>query len=196
MVRALIKCSRCKMNGHNILTCALPSSPNEKRRDRSNDHYEQRNQRLKTLRKEDPAFLEAERAYKRAWKAKNRERLRQQDRAWKAANPGKVKTKQLVRDFGITLDDYKQLLDKQGGACAICKALKPGGKSKHYFNVDHNHQTKEIRGLLCFNCNRGLGNFKDSVKVLLCAIAYLESPKSGTRLFAKCNRKSYPRTGR
>ncbi len=66
-----------RLNVHNILTCDKLLLQMRALK-RSDTHYKQRNQRLKALRKLNSAFLEAERAYKRAWKAKNRERLRKQ----------------------------------------------------------------------------------------------------------------------
>jgi hypothetical protein len=66
---------------------------------------------------------------------------------------------------------------KQSGKCSICnnsetvKDLK--GKIK-YLAVDHNHETGEVRGLLCNACNTGIGKLGDSVKILENAIKYLK----------------------
>lgn len=85
------------------------------------------------------------------------------------------KYRQIVRDsglklrFGISSDDYFQMLNDQNGCCAVCKR-----KFDKYLHVDHNHETKEIRGLLCKNCNHGLGNFEDNKEFLLNAINYLD----------------------
>src|SRR3989304_573545 len=59
--------------------------------------------------------------------------------------------------YGLSVDGYNAILKAQGGACAICK--KPPKKRR--LNVDHNHKTGRIRGLLCFRCNYGLGWFQD-----------------------------------
>ena len=64
---------------------------------------------------------------------------------------------------------YDTLFKKQGGVCYICG--NPPGKKK--LAVDHNHVTGKIRGLLCNNCNRGLGLFKDNGKLLARALIYL-----------------------
>jgi len=81
----------------------------------------------------------------------------------------------LERVYGITLHDYNVLHEKQGGVCAICKG--PGFKLKECHNVllvvDHCHTTGKIRGLLCPNCNRGLGLFQDSKDNMKEAIDYL-----------------------
>ncbi len=77
-----------------------------------------------------------------------------------------------LRKYGLTIDDYDQLLDSQDGQCAICESKDPG--SEGCFHVDHCHTTGAIRGLLCHNCNAMLGHSKDSVKTLRIAIKYLE----------------------
>lgn len=84
----------------------------------------------------------------------------------------------LLRLYGMTMDDYKGRLESQGGVCAICKG--PGFKMKDHHNlllvVDHCHTTGKVRGLLCHNCNRALGLFKDSKGSLGAAIEYLTTP--------------------
>lgn len=77
--------------------------------------------------------------------------------------------------YGLTEQDYFNLLTKQNNSCAICgKSVEElTGYIKH-LAVDHNHITKEIRGLLCQHCNRGLGFFKEDYKLLLKASKYLE----------------------
>lgn len=77
------------------------------------------------------------------------------------------------RQYGITLDDYYQMLDKQNGGCAICGNKKPSNRTE-YFAVDHCHITGKVRGLLCTKCNRGLGLFNDNISNLQTAITYLK----------------------
>lgn len=72
--------------------------------------------------------------------------------------------------YGLTLEEYHALVEKQGSACAICGS---SGDARA-LHVDHHHGTGEIRGLLCNNCNRCLGLMRDDVVVLRSAIAYLE----------------------
>ena len=73
--------------------------------------------------------------------------------------------------YNITLQDYTTMLEGQNNKCLICDTTNPGKKG--VFFVDHNHNTGEVRGLLCNNCNSALGKFGDSTKVLLSAIKYL-----------------------
>lgn len=72
------------------------------------------------------------------------------------------------KDFGITLETYKQLVIAQAGLCLIC-----GKTEKRRLAVDHDHVSGKVRGLLCGNCNRGLGLFKDNPRLLANAIAYI-----------------------
>jgi hypothetical protein len=73
----------------------------------------------------------------------------------------------LRRRYGIGQKDFEELLDEQGGVCAICGTPDPE-------HVDHDHVTGWIRGILCFNCNGGLGQFRDDVEYLAKAITYLK----------------------
>lgn len=99
---------------------------------------------------------------KREYYDKNKDRLRKH-----------IRNNMLEREYGITQETFEILLKKQDGKCAICKIAPENIKNK-VLNVDHNHKTKEVRGLLCNNCNRGLGHLKDSIKNLKAAIKYLE----------------------
>lgn len=78
----------------------------------------------------------------------------------------------LRASYGIDLAAYNQMKDDQGGVCAICE--KPDTSKKQKLHVDHNHATGHVRGLLCHNCNVGLGAFRDSEPSLLKAIDYLK----------------------
>jgi len=74
--------------------------------------------------------------------------------------------------YGITKDEYEAMLAGQDGRCAICRVDTPGGKGG--WHVDHDHDTKVIRGLLCHHCNIGVGQFKDDPEILRAAADYLE----------------------
>lgn len=72
--------------------------------------------------------------------------------------------------YNITPAEFQALLIKQHGGCAIC-----GGKgSGRQLDVDHCHTTNKVRGLLCNNCNRGIGHLKDDPALLRLAATYLE----------------------
>lgn len=106
-------------------------------------------------------------------KTLNREsakRLRDQDPKKHAAY---VRDFQLRDTYGITTEEYDRILERQNGVCAICVQVCISGRR---LAVDHNHETGEVRGLLCCKCNRGLGNFNDDSELLLAAYFYLTKP--------------------
>ena len=87
-------------------------------------------------------------------------------------NKEKYRNKVLKRTYGITLEDYDKIYDKQNGKCAICKETFPR-RGKEGLAVDHCHNKGIIRELLCCKCNTGIGNFKDNIILLEEAIKYL-----------------------
>lgn len=92
--------------------------------------------------------------------------------------PKKIKPIQNRRDkylrekYGITEQDYDKMLKDQNFQCDICGSTK--NNKKKYFAVDHCHESGKVRGLLCDNCNTGLGQFKDTIHNLKQAIEYLK----------------------
>lgn len=70
----------------------------------------------------------------------------------------------------MTEGDFDSMLESQGGACAICRTKEPGGRN---WCVDHCHDSGKVRGILCLECNAGLGKFKDNPDFLRRAIEYL-----------------------
>lgn len=79
--------------------------------------------------------------------------------------------------YGITLEDYGKLLAEQEGKCKLCGTETPGNKRCKNFNVDHDHQTGEIRGLLCGPCNLIVGYVEKSPELVIKILAYLKSSK-------------------
>lgn len=104
----------------------------------------------------------------------NTAKLKTYQAAYVVANPEKVKAGYLQRKYGITLEQYNILLVKQNSNCAIC-GINQANLSRA-LAVDHCHTTGKIRGLLCSNCNTGLGLFDDNVGNLTAAIQYLATP--------------------
>lgn len=80
---------------------------------------------------------------------------------------GGSRTYHLKRRYGITAEEADAMLEAQGGLCAVCRTAPAA-------HVDHDHGTGEVRELLCFNCNGGLGQFKDDPAVLRAAADYVE----------------------
>ena len=93
---------------------------------------------------------------------------------WNKDNPEKsLNVRRAVKrkiDFGMSKDQYGQMLIDQDNLCAICKK-----ESGWEAAVDHCHNTGEIRGLLCRNCNLGLGGFKDNIETIRKAIKYVKN---------------------
>lgn len=82
----------------------------------------------------------------------------------------------IKKNYGLTLEGYAEMFDKQNGACSICKKTpSPDHDNGRRLFVDHCHDTGKVRGLLCGNCNFSLGGFYDSIENLQQAIIYLES---------------------
>lgn len=79
----------------------------------------------------------------------------------------RARSAQLMYRYGITIEQFEELLDAQGGRCAIC------GDGNERLHVDHCHTTGRIRGLLCGKCNRGLGLLRDNPDILERGAEYL-----------------------
>ena len=85
----------------------------------------------------------------------------------------------LRRKYGISSEEFYKLLKSQEGRCSICRVEMDSTTRQNApkkVQVDHDHKTGQVRGLLCFSCNTGLGKFRDSEELLHKAIAYLKDP--------------------
>ena len=115
-----------------------------------------------------------ERAYAKAHRAANRNHYNAYQRDRRHKDPERFNAaeykRQLRRRYGITQEQYDAMFRAQNGSCAICGGQSLDGKRLH---VDHDHKTGKVRGLLCINCNHGLGKFQDSADNLTNAWAYL-----------------------
>lgn len=115
-------------------------------------------------------------AYRIEYRAKHKKEILAANSKYKAMHKEKCAAHQrksnLKREYGLTIETYNGMIDLQNGKCAICE-----NEPTTTFCVDHDHETGEIRGLLCNSCNKLLGNAHDSKKLLENAIAYLEKRK-------------------
>jgi hypothetical protein len=111
-------------------------------------------------RKNDPERTEKLRIWQKRYREGNREALRDGERK---------------RKFGITPERYSEMFQSQNGVCAICKQPETATRlgTLKALSVDHCHKTGAIRGLLCSDCNTGIGKLKDDPSVLQSAIRYL-----------------------
>lgn len=83
--------------------------------------------------------------------------------------------RQLKWKYGITLEEYDAMFEKQGKKCAVCEATENKGlkQDDRSWSVDHCHTTGQIRGILCNNCNRAIGLLQDSKEIVYRAAEYL-----------------------
>lgn len=87
----------------------------------------------------------------------------------------------LKRYYGLTSEQYGQMLADQAGVCSICGEPEVRVTSKGELttlHVDHDHETNAVRSLLCYRCNSGLGSFRDKPELLRKAAEYLEGHRS------------------
>lgn len=114
----------------------------------------------------------AHNSYMRGWKKRNPHKLSAYRKRSRARDQGfAAQVRKMGERYGLTLDQYHALLEKQNEQCAICKGvLVPLGSNTH---IDHNHTSKVVRGLLCGNCNRGIGLLQESSIVLTNASTYV-----------------------
>jgi len=155
-----------------------------KRRDRQKREYradpEKHKARAQRWKDQNP---ERVRELQHRYQEANRERINQRSRDWYAANKERASAqnrhRRLAR-YGLTEEEYRVLLESQAGRCAICGSPEAvRGKPEARFRVDHDHKTGAVRGLLCLNCNSGLGQFGDDPGLLIAAADYLTSLSSG-----------------
>jgi hypothetical protein len=130
-----------------------------------------------------PELREQANQRQRRWVERNPEASAANCQRWRERNPEKVKEQQKrrneefrLRQYQLTTDQHEAMIAAQNGVCAIC-----GQPDKTRLAVDHCHQTRRLRGMLCRPCNLGLGCFKDDVERLKKAIDYLENDRCPQR---------------
>lgn len=105
--------------------------------------------------------------YNKNYFQEHKEEYKQANSVWRLKNKKKLRNKNLLYYFGITLDQFNHILKQQNNKCAICSKENPT-------DLDHNHSTGKIRGILCRHCNTALGLFKENVQTIENAIGYLK----------------------
>jgi hypothetical protein len=87
-----------------------------------------------------------------------------------------------LRNYGLTEGQFNARFETQGKRCAICRRTEPGGQGAGGWHIDHDHACcatrkrscgKCIRGILCSNCNIGIGNLQEDPRILQAALGYL-----------------------
>lgn len=112
----------------------------------------------------------------RLYYEKNKKKKLEVNERWRQRNLEKDKQAKfkyhLKNFFNISIEEYNQMITKQNGVCKLCKLPCPTGRN---LAVDHCHKTGKVRGLLCVNCNKGIGLLKDDPYLLRSAASYLEN---------------------
>ena len=119
------------------------------------------------IRLRSQALKEQKRLYSLAYRAANKDRIREAQKLYDATHTQQRQAAHFKRKYGLSVESVEQLSVAQGGACAVC-----GEKTK--LSVDHSHKDGHVRGLLCIKCNTGIGMLKDDPEVLRKAATYLE----------------------
>lgn len=118
---------------------------------------------------------EAQRKAQQKYRLANPDKVREAARRSRELHPHTERRGYLKRKYGLTPERFEELLILQEHKCAICKTQAPGGRVLNW-TVDHDHETGEVRGLLCSECNWALGGFKDDPLLLEQALRYLINP--------------------
>jgi hypothetical protein len=113
------------------------------------------------------ARLEYLKAYCRAWYQNPKHQTEARMRANKRYND----TGRALGRYGLRQEDVDALIESQGGGCAICNKTGP-------LCIDHNHKTTAVRGMLCRNCNLGIGFLKDDPAIIQRAVDYLKAAQA------------------
>lgn len=143
-----------------------------------------RKEKVKKWRRSNPARAKE---IAKISRSKNPEKSRARANEWHKKNRGRhlaymanrrlhfsdeIASAKLKAAFGITLDEYNQMLKSQSFMCAICgKHQNENGKR---LAVDHCHKTLKVRGLLCSKCNQAIGLFSENISVIQSAIQYIQ----------------------
>ncbi len=114
-------------------------------------------------------------ARRRKHYAKNHSKIRKAANTWRKNNPDKVRKWKLKHEYALSPEDYEQILSAQGYCCAICSRSFLDEKNKPV--IDHDHQSEEVRGILCSSCNVGLGFLGDTLPNIEAACKYLSKGK-------------------
>ncbi len=133
---------------------------------------EQKAKRREYEKKERATNPEKYRTRHKNWRDKNKDNLQ----AYRDENREKIRARDLKDNlgrYGLTPQQYNEMLEQQNFKCKICGAEKSGSKRADRLFVDHCHKTNKVRGLLCQHCNMSLGGFRDNPDLLQRASQYL-----------------------
>jgi hypothetical protein len=104
------------------------------------------------------------------WRESHKEKTAEYSKKYYQAHKRESMACDIAKNYGISIDQYEAMLLEQNGVCAICHKAP----DKRRLNIDHDHKTGLVRGLLCIKCNRAIGLLKDDTDLLQSAINYLK----------------------
>jgi|SRR3972149_3232746 len=113
---------------------------------------------------------ESHRLASRRYYQKNRIKIIARKKELPSQSPEAFRRRSLKKNYGLTVEEYDLLLVKQDNVCAICRKVC---RTHSFLSIDHCHTTGKIRGLLCNDCNRGIGLLKDNVENIKRSLEYL-----------------------
>lgn len=182
MTREKRKCGNCSIPGHNVSTCTNPGTRNL--RSVRAEAYSLEN--ADDVRARTAAWKAANPQGYRLWLDENPEKgalyegrkdpvrvrvnartryatspqaKRARAAAWAKANPQACRRNALAREYGITPEQHAEILEFQDDVCPLCRECSPKA-------TDHNHDTGQVRGILCFECNLLLGRLGDNARAV------------------------------
>lgn len=131
-----------------------------------------------------PGVSERERELRRQrtqrWRDRHPERSRASTQKWRDANKEERFWSRLFKQYGLTKEAFDEMYFRQGGLCAIPGCGGKYGRNGRTLDVDHNHTTGAVRGLLCCQCNLLLGHCGERPEILEAAAVWLRE-KNGLR---------------
>lgn len=108
------------------------------------------------------------------WREKNRSQYNNYTAMWRATNPDRQHATEIKKRYKLSVEEYNYLLSIQNNKCRICGIEHDPSRKRGRLYVDHCHNSSKVRGLLCSECNKGLGCFKENMDFLRMAAIYLK----------------------
>jgi len=110
------------------------------------------------------------------WREDNKEKLASIDKNWRSLPVNILKTREgrILKTYNISLEELSEMIDSQRGCCKICGKSLIDPDSNRNYDIDHNHETGKVRGLLCTKCNTALGLMFEDIKALEAMITYIK----------------------
>ena len=108
---------------------------------------------------------------------KNKEHIAERMKKWNEDNKEHVRSYFIQKKYGLSTEEYKNIIENNKGLCPICKSVLVFGvgvRDPKAATIDHNHETGKVRDVLCSNCNMGIGKFKENIITIQAALDYLK----------------------